>query len=195
VAATAGELAPRVACDVYCSTISACRDVADYRRAGEWTDQAQRWMGREGVHGYVGVCKVHRAELHRLRGALPEAEDEARRACEELERFHMFADLGFAHNEVGEVRLRVGDLDAAEEAFARAHEYGFNPQPGLALLLLARGEVDAAARAIARSLAADDAGPDGAAAVVRGRLLPAQVEIALAAGDLDTARAARTSWP
>jgi class 3 adenylate cyclase len=188
--ASAGELGPRVACDVYCSTISACRDVADYRRAGEWTDQAQRWMGREGVRGYVGVCKVHRAELQRLRGALPEAEDEARRACEELERFHMFPDLGFAHNEVGEVRLRLGDLDAAEEAFTRAHEYGFNPQPGLALVRLARGDVRAASRAIARSLAADDLGPEGSAAVVRGRLLPAQVEIALAAGDVDTAHSA-----
>ncbi|HTE65470.1 MAG TPA: adenylate/guanylate cyclase domain-containing protein, partial [Candidatus Binatia bacterium] len=75
----------------------------------------------------------------------------------------------------------------AAEAFERAYEYGHDGQPGLAILQLARGEVDEAARSIGRALAAT-AGTDGTAdRATRARLLPAQIDIALAAHDLDTA--------
>jgi class 3 adenylate cyclase len=191
--ASSGELTPKTACDVYCLTISACRDLADYRRAGEWTDQAQRWMRRQSIDSYVGICRVHRAELKRVRGSWEEAEQEARDACEELERHRLLFALGLAHYEVGEVRLHMGDLEAADEAFRRAYEYGWDPQPGHALLLLARGDTDAAATSIARSLASgadDEADTPSRSALDRGRLLPAQVEIALARDDLDTARTA-----
>ena len=192
--ATSGELEPKTACDVYCCTISACRELADYRRAGQWTDEAQRWMQRRSLHSYVGICRVYRAELQRLRGSWAEAEEEARAACEDLERNRLLFAVGAAHYEVGEVRLHMGDLEAAEEAFHRAHEYGWTPQPGLALLLKARGALDEAAASIARSLAGgdDDAETDavGHHKLARGRLLPAQVEIALARDDLDTARTA-----
>jgi class 3 adenylate cyclase len=81
----------------------------------------------------------------------------------------------------------MGDLDAAAEAFDRAYEYGHDAQPGLSLLQLARGEVDEAAKSIGRALvvAAGTGGPADRA--TRARLLPAQVDIALAAGDLETA--------
>jgi class 3 adenylate cyclase len=193
-AAMSGELDLRSASDVYCMTIAACRNLADYRRAGEWTDEAERWMRRQAVGGYPGVCRVHRAELKRLRGAWSEAEQEARHACQELEKFHIMDAVGFAHYEVGEVRLRMGDLAAAEEAFDRAYEYGRDAQPGLALLLMARGDVEGAATSIARSLGAgtvEGVGMDEPRDILsRARILPAQVEIALAAGDLETARAA-----
>lgn len=193
-AAMSGELDLRSASDIYCTTIAACRNLADYRRAGEWTDEAERWMRRQSVGGYPGICRVHRAELKRLRGAWPEAEQEARHACEELEKFHIMDAVGFAHYEVGEVRLHMGDLAAAEEAFDRAYEYGRDAQPGLALLLLAKGEVEEAARSIARSLAgegAEEVGVDEPRDLLsRARVLPAQVEIALVRDDLDTARAA-----
>ncbi|HEX2026959.1 MAG TPA: adenylate/guanylate cyclase domain-containing protein [Nitriliruptorales bacterium] len=188
--ATSGELEPKVACDVYCVTIAACSDLADYRRAGEWTDEAERWMQRHAIRGYQGVCRVHRAELKRLRGSWSEAEQEARRACEELERYRLLDAVGFAYYEVGEVRLHMGDLAAAEEAFDRAYEYGRNPQPGLALLLLARGEIDEAARSIVGSLSGGPGESIEDDPLVRGRLLPAQVEIALASDDVETARAA-----
>ena len=58
-----------------------------------------------------------------------------------------------AFYEVGEVRRRRGDVEGAEEAFARAHEAGRDPQPGLALLRLAQGRVDAASTSIAAALA------------------------------------------
>jgi class 3 adenylate cyclase len=186
-AASSGQLDLRVASDIYCNTIAACRNAGDLKRAAQWTEEGERWMHRQVVGGYPGICRVHRAELMRLRGLWPEAEQEARLACEELERFGLLDGVGYAQYEVGEVRLRMGDLDGAAEAFERAYEYGSDAQPGMALLHLARGEGDEAARSIGRALAAT-AGNDGTAdRATRARLLPAQVDIALAAGDLETA--------
>jgi class 3 adenylate cyclase len=192
-AAVSGELEDRIACDVYCNTIAACRNMADYGRAGEWTEEADRWMQRNSLGGYPGVCRVHRAELKRLHGSYSEAEQQARVACEELERYRLLDSLAFAHKEIGEVRLRRGDLDSAEEAFKRAYEYGSDAQPGLALLLLARGDAEGAARSIASSLEeGDGAGEEDSTTMQlsRSRLLPAQVKIALANNDPDAARSA-----
>jgi class 3 adenylate cyclase len=85
----------------------------------------------------------------------------------------------------------MGDLVGAEEAFLTAYEFGRDAQPGLALLMLARGEVDEAAAALARALSGDS-GKEGERKDLlnRARLLPAQVEVAVARDDLETARAA-----
>jgi DNA-binding NarL/FixJ family response regulator len=77
-----------------------------------------------------------------------------------------------------------GEVPAAEQAYRRASDWGHEPQPGLALLRLAEGKADAARAAITRTLA------ETTDRLRRARLLPAQVEIALAAGDLEAARAA-----
>jgi class 3 adenylate cyclase len=185
-AAVSGELNLRVASDIYCQTISACRSMADFKRAGEWTEEADRWMIRNSVTGYTGVCSVHRAELKRLHGNWTEAEEEARAACTQLERYHILDGVGFAHYEVGEVRFRTGDYSGAEEAFLQAYENGQNPYPGLALLMLARGEADEAAAALARALEQ----ARGGNLLGRVSLLPAQVEVALARDDVETARSA-----
>lgn len=190
-AAVSGRLDPKNACDVYCNTIAACSDLGEYRRAGEWIDEADRWMQRRAIRGYRGECRVHRAGLKRLRGAWAEAEQEARDACQELERFRMLDAIGYAHYEIGEVRLARGDLAGAEEAFERAYAFGRPPQPGLAMLLLARGETEGAARSIENALAGVDGHEFQARDLLqRARLLPARVEIALASGDLATAGAA-----
>lgn len=187
-AVVSGELDPHAACGVYCNTIACCANVADYRRAGEWTAEAERWMRRHSLGGYPGECRVHRAELKKLHGAYPEAEQEARVACEELERFRLLDAVGYAYYEIGEVRLRMGDLEAAGESFMRAYEYGWHSQPGLALLKLARGDVAGAESDIAASLATEDAGDGtGGNRLERARLLPARVRIALEAGDEDGA--------
>ena len=189
-AATSGQLGLRIASDILCNTISACRDIGDLKRAGQWADEGERWMRRQTVGGYPGICRVHRAELKMLRGQWPEAELEARQACEELQRFGLNDGLGFAHHEIGEIRLRMGDLQGAADAFDRAYELGDDGQPGIALLHLARGELDDAWRSIERSLAStqDAEGPVDQA--TRGRLLPAAIDIALARGEIETARAA-----
>jgi class 3 adenylate cyclase len=186
-AASSGQLDLRIASDIYCNTIAACRNVGDLKRAGQWANEGERWMRRQSVGGYPGICRVHRAELKMLRGAWAEAEQEARQACVELERFGLMDAVGYAQYAVGEVRLRIGDLDGAAVAFERAYELGHDGQPGSALLQLARGEVDQASRSIGRALAAA-AGEGGLAdRATRARLLPAQIDIALAARDLETA--------
>jgi class 3 adenylate cyclase len=192
-AALSGEVDLRSASDVYCTTISACRSMADFQRASEWTEEADRWMSRNSVGGYTGVCRVHRAELKRLRGSWTEAEAEALNACVELERYHLLDGVGYANYEVGEVHLRMGDLSGAEKSFFTAYENGSDALPGLALLMLAQGRVDEAASTLSRALS-EGAGNQGERKDVlnRARLLPAQVEVALARDDLETARAAIT---
>jgi class 3 adenylate cyclase len=184
VAAVSGGLRTLTTAIIYCNTIDCCRDLADYRRAGEWTEAATRWCEKQAISGFPGICRVRRAEVMRLRGAWAQAEQEARRACGELQEFVPdVAGAGFY--EIGEIRLRLGDLPAAEEAFRQAHELGREPQPGLSLLRLAQGKVEIAAAAIRGAL--EDESWDRLA---RARLLPARVEIALAAGDLEGSRAA-----
>ena len=184
LAAVGGELTPYAAGSIYCITITVCRSVADYRRAAEWTAAATGWCERQSITGFPGVCRVQRAEIMRLRGKFSEAEDEARQAQTELTAFGRLPQAGAGSNEVGEVRLRLGDLDGAEEAFRAAHQLGYEPHPGLALVHLARGRTDAARAAIATALA-DAVDPIG-----RARLLAAKAEIALVAHDVTEARAA-----
>jgi class 3 adenylate cyclase len=186
-AAASGGLALRVSSDIYCNTIAACRTAGDFRRAGQWVEEAERWMRGRSVGGYPGICKVHRAELKMLRGHWPEAEQEARQACEELERFGLLDGVGFAHYQIGEIRLRIGDLGGAAAAFERAYEFGHPAQPGMSLLLLARGETKEAARSIGRALASTSGAEGRVDRATRAQLLPAQIDIALAAGDLETA--------
>jgi class 3 adenylate cyclase len=184
VAAIAGELGPLATAIIYCNMIVACKDLTDHDRAREWSNAAKRWCERQAIAGFPGMCRVYRAGILRLGGALVEAEQEARRACEELRDFNR-SYCGEAIYELGETRLRLGDLPAAEEAFRQAHELGRDPQPGLSLLRLAEGHAAAALAAIRRAL--DDPSRDR---LHRAHLLPAAVDIAIAAGDLDAADAA-----
>jgi class 3 adenylate cyclase len=190
-AATSARMDPVNSCDVYCLTISAFSDLGEYGRAGEWIDEADRWMRVRSISGYRGECRVHRAALKRLRGDWLEAEREAREACTELGRYRMLDSIGFAYYQIGEIRMRMGDLADAAAAFQRASEHGHPSQPGLALLTLAQGKRSQAAQMIANGLA----GSDGDAGenhdlLARARLLSAQVEIALANEDRETARLA-----
>jgi class 3 adenylate cyclase len=181
VAAVSGELDPLTTGRIYCSTISVCRDLADWRRAVEWTDAAERWCRRQGVSGFPGICRVHRAEIMHFRGSWADAEREAKRACEELGKYDVLLS-GEAQYEIGEVRLRVGDLEGAREAFHQAHQLSREPEPGRSLLRLAEGDAQGANISVKRALAGVES-----RAFRRARLLPAAVEIALAAGDLDAA--------
>jgi DNA-binding CsgD family transcriptional regulator len=183
LAAVQGELGPMATGQVYCNVIAACQELGDLHRAGEWTEALRTWSESQPVSVFPGLCRVHRAEVMHLRGAWTEAEAEARRACAELTGV-MPAFAAEANYEVGEVRRLLGDFADAEAAFRRASELGREPHPGLALVRLAQGRGDAAAAAV-RSLLADEGNR-----LARAKLLPAQVEIAIAVGDLATAEVA-----
>jgi ATP/maltotriose-dependent transcriptional regulator MalT len=183
-AVVVGDVSPYYTGVIYCAVIQTCLELGDIRRAGEWSDAARAWCESLTTGSpFLGMCRVNRAEVTRLRGAWTEAEAEALLAADEL----MGIAPGFAAAafvQLGEVRRRVGDLGAAAAAFERGKELGLDPQPGLALVRLAQRKVDAAASALRLALEADQEAP------VRTRLLAAQVEVAVAAGDLATGRAA-----
>jgi class 3 adenylate cyclase len=170
---------------VYCSTIFACRNIGDWQRASQWTDESIRWCERRSVSGFPGLCRLHRAEIIRMRGSLVEAERDAQEACEELLSWAP-RYAGWAYHELGEVRRRRGNLAGARAAFGQALEVGFDPQPGLALLHLDEGDPAGALAAINRRMADRDAFTQES----RVLLLPAQVTVALAAGALGVARTA-----
>ena len=183
LAAAQGELGPMATGQVYCNVIAACQELGDLRRAGEWTEALRGWCESQPASVFPGLCRVHRAEVMRLRGAWAEAEHEARRASEDLlESMPAFASE--ALYQLGEVRRQRGELDEAELEFRRASDLGREPQPGLALVRLAQGKVDAAAAAVRRALAQESN------RLTRAKLLSAQVEIGVASGDLPTATAA-----
>ena len=180
-AAVGGELDPYSTVVVYCNTIGACRDVADFDRAGEWTDLAHEFCTSSSMSAFPGMCRVNYAEVMKFKGRLSEASEEAVRAGEEL-RGWLPRVAAAAFYELGEIRLRLGDLAEAERAFREADEFGRHPEPGLSLLRLAKGNAKAAWASIRRAIA-----DDGLTAPVRVRLLPAAIEIALAAGERDAA--------
>jgi class 3 adenylate cyclase len=183
--AAGGELGGYTTGAVFANVMGLCRDVGDVRRGIEWSDTASRWLERQRIEGFPGILGIVRAELLRMLGDLEAAERQAALACEELDGFSV-VHAGLAQRELGEVRLRRGDLDGAEIAFARAQELGDDPLPGLALLELARGDGTAARAAIERGLR-------GAAfdAFAGARLLGAMAEVAGAASDGERATQAR----
>ena len=185
IAAVNGELSPAAAGIACCSMIAACRDLTDYRRASEWTEATDKWCERESVAGFPGICRIHRAEVVALSGAWERAERELRTAADELAGFNAVPPLADGLYALGEIRRLKGDFEGAESAFREANGLGRTPQPGLALIRLAEGKVRSAAAAI--NSAVNDQTWDQWSKV---RLLPAQVEIAVAAGDHALARQA-----
>jgi class 3 adenylate cyclase len=185
IGAVNGELSPFVSGVAYCSMISACRDTTDYRRASEWTEAAHKWCERQAINGFPGICRVHQAEIVALQGALDRAEQELQQATQELAAYNATPPLADGFYALGEIRLRLGDLESAEEALRQAHALGRSPQPALALLRLSEGKVRAALSAINAAVAEQTTDR-----WARARLLPAQVDIAVAAGDPATARIA-----
>jgi DNA-binding CsgD family transcriptional regulator len=185
VAVTRGELSPTATGFIYCSMIGACRRIHALGRAHEWTIALKQWCDQQpDMVAYTGQCLVYRAEIMHLRGAWDDAIEEARRACERSSLSENRQSLGHAHYQQGEVQRLVGNFAAAEDAYREASRCGREPQPGYSLLRLAQGNIEAAVAGIRRVLG------ETQDVLHRTRLLPANIEILLAAGDVEEARRA-----
>src|ERR687895_313731 len=193
VATVSGDLDALSTGVVYCELVCALQGLAQYDVAEEWTEVMERWCKTNAVGSLHGRCRVHRAEILRLRGSCNEAESEALAACEEL-RPYLRREMGWPLNELGRIRLRRGDIEGAEQVLLAAHRVGWDPQPGLALVRLAQGDIAAASASIRDALErplrvpSKELPPD--TDLRRAPLLDAQVEIEIAAGNIDRARSA-----
>ena len=192
-AALSGDLDPLSTGIVYCELVCALQGLAQYDVAEEWTEAMERWCETNTIGSLNGRCRVHRAEILRLRGACSEAESQALTACEEL-RAQLRRELGWPLNELGRIRLHLGDLTGAEDALLAAHRAGWDPQPGLALVRLAQGDAGTASASIRDALERPTRLPSKERPpnndLQRAPLLEALVEIEAQGGDLGLARSA-----
>jgi DNA-binding CsgD family transcriptional regulator len=188
ISVTGGEVGPRVASWIYCSVIDACNEVHELRRAREWTTALNRWTDATAqlTGAYAGICRIHRSELLRLSGSWPDAVREAQHASRTLTEGFGEMVAGGAFYQLAEVYRLRGDLPDAAEAFRAASRYGWDVQPGLSLLRLSQGRTDAAAASIRRALGEVTGSLD------RSQLLPAYVEVMLAADEIEDARQGAT---
>lgn len=193
VTTTGGDLDPLSTGVVYCELVCALQGAAQYDLAEEWTEAMERWCETNAIGSLHGRCRVHRAEILRLRGRCAEAEVEASGAYDEL-RLYLRRELGWPLTELGQIRLRLGDEPGAAQSLLAADQLGWDPQPALARLHLAQGRVAAATDGIRDALErpllvpSKERPPDND--LHRAPLLAAQVEIELAGGDLGRADAA-----
>ena len=193
VATVSGGLDPFSTGVVYCELVCALQGLAHYEVAEEWTEAMERWSETNAIGSLHGRCRVHRAEILRLRGSCTEAERQALVACQEL-RPYLRRELGWPLNELGRIRLHKGDIAGAEEALLAAHRAGWDPQPGLALVRLAQGDPATAAAsirdALERPLRVPSKERPPNTHLQRAPLLEAQVEIEIATGEIGRARSA-----
>lgn len=177
-------IGPFVVGSLYCHTIAFCHEVADLGRMSRWTDLTEDWLSTLPAAGvFGGLCAVHRAQLCVLRGAWEEAERSALQVVAELVamRVDYAAEAWYV---VGEARRLRGD-PTASQAYSEAHARGRDPQPGRALLQLQGGDAAGAATSVLTALTAVGDDP-----LRRAPLCAAAVEITIAAGRLEDAKAA-----
>lgn len=176
-----GQVDPVWGGDVFCSVIHLCEALGDLARMRAWTDSLQRWAAPlSETFMYAGITRLHQLQLLSAEGQWDVVEAELGGRSEGLAQAHgWLAGAGFY--ELGEVHRLRGREEDARAAYGRARALGIEPQPGEALLQHAHGETALALDGLRIALA-------GATHLERARLIPATVEIALAAGDAALAR-------
>lgn len=183
VAVVAGDVSPLVTGLVYCAMIESCDEIWDLARAREWTAALAHWIDEQpDLVSFRGECLVHRSRIMELDGAWSDAMAEAERACARLTQPPGMPGAGVALYQQAELLRLRGELTEAEDRYRLANQWGHDPEPGLALLRLARGDAAAALAAIRRTAG------EARSATPRAKVLAAHVEIELEVGDTGTAR-------
>jgi DNA-binding CsgD family transcriptional regulator len=184
VAVAAGEVTTIFAGNIYCSMIEGCQEIGDFDRAARWTAALTAWCAEQpGLVPFTGQCAVHRGQIMRAQGAFEAALTEFDESVQRYLANQTPAAAGLALAERGDVLRIRGDLAGAQTAYEQAVGFGYEPQPGLALLWLAQGRTPAAVAAM-RRLLNERANP-----VRRAQLLPAGVDVLLATHQHDEAAA------
>jgi DNA-binding CsgD family transcriptional regulator len=184
VSVTCGEVHPIISGVVYCSVLSACHDLFDLRRAKEWTTALTAWCDAHPDMLFRGECLVRRSEMLQLEGAWDEALAEAEQACARLDARSHPRDAVTSPYRAAELHRLRGDFQKSEELYRRASQAGRTPHPGLALLRLAQGQVEAAAVAVRHEM------QERRNPATRAEMLRAAVDILIAAKDTAAARTA-----
>ena len=150
LALSSNDLDPVMGGILYCNILWASRMFGDWARADQWTLGYQKFCSEGGVE-LTGSCQLHRSEVLGVRGSLGEA---LMRIQDSLARLSSDApwSIGDAHRVLGDIQSAIGNDDVALEAYDKAYSLGWDPEPGRAMLLLERGEAEAAYANLERSL-------------------------------------------
>jgi len=135
---------------LYCNILWACRTFGDWTRANEWTLGYQQFCTSSGMQ-FSGSCQLHRAEVLGIRGSLVDALERINDALARLSDEAPWS-VGDAHRVLGDIHAAMGNNDSAFAAYEKSYALGWDPEPGHAMLLLERGEPEAAYASLERSL-------------------------------------------
>ena len=150
LALSSNDLDPIVGGILYCNILWASRMFGDWARAEQWTLGYQSFCSESGVE-LSGSCQLHRSEVLGVRGSLGEALSRIEDALARLSSDAPWS-IGDANRVLGDIQAAIGNDDAALEAYDKAYSLGWCPEPGRAMLLLERGEAEAAYTGLERSL-------------------------------------------
>jgi DNA-binding winged helix-turn-helix (wHTH) protein/predicted negative regulator of RcsB-dependent stress response len=135
---------------IYCNILWACRTFGDWSRASQWTLGYRQFCTSSNMK-FSGSCQLHRAEVLGVQGSLQDALVHIDDALMRLGHDAPWA-RGDGYRVLGDIHSAIGNDDAARAAYEASYAFGWDPEPGRALMLLDAGDTEAAYNSLERSL-------------------------------------------
>jgi DNA-binding CsgD family transcriptional regulator len=184
-AATSGEPTTlETFADVCCTLMQACELAGDDERPKQWSHVFENFAREYDHVPLLAFCRTCGADVSAANGRVDAAEQELLVALRELREAGQHARCVHPAARLAEIRVLQGRFDEAEQLLTGFEEEPEAVQAAVALRS-ARGEFDAAAALLERRLR-----ETGETSVLAAPPLAQLVQVKLAAGDLDAARAA-----